>query len=925
MSILSSLYTLIISPLMLLFEVVFTIANRVIGNEGLSIIFLSLAVNFLVLPLYKRADELQAEERDIQAKMAPHIKHIKQVFKGDERFFMLQEYYRVNHYKPVYALKSSVSLLLQIPFFIAAYNLLSGMECLQGMTFGFIKDLGSEDAMFMIGSFPVNVLPILMTLVNIFSGIIYTKGHPLKAKIQVYGLAAVFLVLLYHSPSGLVFYWLLNNVFSLVKNIFYKLKNSKKILSYLTIIVCVVVVFFTLIRSELSLRQKSLITMGCLLICLPSVLGLIKVKNRLKSAYCKENKAVFYFGCVFMALTTGFLIPTEIIRSSTLEFINILEPENPLIYVANSMFLSFGSCVLWPSVFFSLMEQRYKAILSRAVWVICGISIIDYMFFGTDLGNLTSMLQYENSPVFVLKDYLINSLVIIFFAVILYYLVIRFPKIPAYILMIGLFSVAFLGIYNSSLISTSYNYFSTNYRLDPEKAAKITLSTKGQNVIVLMLDRAMGTEVPYIFNEKPEILEQFDGFTYYPNTLSYGPCTNTGSPALYGGYEYTPENINMRNDESLESKQNEALKVMPVLFGESGYNVTICDPTYAGYSWIPDLSIFDDHPEFNCYITKGHYSLFDADIDGEKYISPNARANEIRNRNFFCYSLMKVSPLVLQETIYDGGLYNEALSFSSNSDESGNNPTLVQQLDGLSKSYGYSEEFIKSFPVLQNLPEITVISNDEENNFLMMSNDTTHAACLLQEPYYLPKLYVDNTAYDINMVERYTIDGKTMEMSNKYQYITYHVNMAAFIQLGKWFDYLRENGVYDNTRIILVADHGQNVSQFDITCNDLDMECFMPLLMVKDFNAKGFTVCEDFMTNGDTPCIATSGIINDPINPFTGNALNSGAKNGPQNVFFTYDSDVEINNGNTFLPGSWYTFTGGDVHDPESWVYVGDY
>ena len=107
MNILSCLYTLIISPLELLFENIFMIANRIIGNEGLSIIFLSLAVNFLVLPLYKRADELQTEERDIQVKMASRIKHIKTTFKGDERFFMLQEYYRINHYKPVYALKSS--------------------------------------------------------------------------------------------------------------------------------------------------------------------------------------------------------------------------------------------------------------------------------------------------------------------------------------------------------------------------------------------------------------------------------------------------------------------------------------------------------------------------------------------------------------------------------------------------------------------------------------------------------------------------------------------------------------------------------------------------------------------------------------------------------------------------------------------------
>ena len=124
LSVFSYLYTFLISPLELLFEVVFMIAKRIIGNPGFAIVFLSIAVNFLVLQLYKRADELQAEERDIQAKMAYRIKRIKSTFKGDERFFMLQEYYRINHYKPIYALKehrifaASDSILhrcLQIP------------------------------------------------------------------------------------------------------------------------------------------------------------------------------------------------------------------------------------------------------------------------------------------------------------------------------------------------------------------------------------------------------------------------------------------------------------------------------------------------------------------------------------------------------------------------------------------------------------------------------------------------------------------------------------------------------------------------------------------------------------------------------------------------------------------------------------------
>ena len=55
------LYNLLIGPLELFFEVVFSIAYRILNHPGLSIIFLSLAMNFLVLPLYRRADALQAE------------------------------------------------------------------------------------------------------------------------------------------------------------------------------------------------------------------------------------------------------------------------------------------------------------------------------------------------------------------------------------------------------------------------------------------------------------------------------------------------------------------------------------------------------------------------------------------------------------------------------------------------------------------------------------------------------------------------------------------------------------------------------------------------------------------------------------------------------------------------------------------------
>ena len=916
MSFLSGLYTLIFSPLELLFEIIFMVANKIVSNEGISIIILSIAVNFLVLPLYKRADELQAEERDIQAKMAYRIKRTKQTFKGDERFMMLQEYYRINHYKPIYALKSSASLLLQIPFFIAAYRLLSGMQSLQGMSFGFISDLGQEDATFMLGNFPVNILPIIMTLINILTGIIYTKGQPLKSKIQVYGLAVVFLVLLYHSPAGLVFYWLLNNVFALVKNIFYKLEQPKRILNIALACSGAVIFILSVIRIDLDIRQKVLIGIGCVLLALPLIASNIKLK--IKKPAVKKDALAFFAGAVLMALITGLLIPSSVIQVSVEEFINVQQPANPVIYIVNSALLAFGSWVLWGGVFYFFMSDKMKSLFSQGIWIISGVSIANYMLFGTNLGIMSSTLQYDIAPSFSIPEYLINTLAVILIACAFVFIYIKFQKISKMVLIAGILAVFGMGIVKTVNISGQYNEYAdrTVTAASGSEMPVIPLSTEGKNVIVLMMDKAAGLEIPYIFNEKPELCEKFDGFTYYPNTVSYGAYTNFGSPVLFGGYDYTPEKMNERDNMSLESKHNEALSVMPRLFGESGYTVTICDVPYAGYQWIPDFSIFDDHPEYNCYLADGQFHYMDI-VDNE---------DEIRNRNFFCFSLMKISPLLLQETIYDGGAYNKSrLNFENPEDNSANAP-LVQVLHSLSTSTGYVPVFDSSYSVLVNLPNMTQIVDGDENTFLMMANDTTHSPCLLQEPDYTPSFYVDNTQYDVDMVSRYTVNGVTMRMDTPQHVSYYDVNMATYLMLGEWFDYLREMGVYDNTRIIIVSDHGADINQFDMMNGDCDMEHFIPVLLVKDFGSTGFTVSEEFMTNGDTPAIATAGIFENPTNPFTHNPINSDAKNEPLMIFHSTEWNIMVNNGNTFLPGSWYTIDpASDPHDPDSWKYVGDW
>jgi hypothetical protein len=95
--------------------------------------------------------------------------------------------------------------------------------------------------------------------------------------------------------------------------------------------------------------------------------------------------------------------------------------------------------------------------------------------------------------------------------------------------------------------------------------------------------------------------------------------------------------------------------------------------------------------------------------------------------------------------------------------------------------------------------------------------------------------------------------------------------------------------------------------------------------MVKDFDSHGFNISDEFMTNADTPVLALNGIVDNPINPFTGNPITDQDKyDQPILISDSHQFDIEYNNGTTFLPGPWYEVNG-NVLDPDSWEYSGEW
>ena len=226
---------------------------------------------------------------------------------------------------------------------------------------------------------------------------------------------------------------------------------------------------------------------------------------------------------------------------------------------------------------------------------------------------------------------------------------------------------------------------------------------------------------------------------------------------------------------------------------------------------------------------------------------------------------------------------------------------------------GVATAFTNPYNVLRNMTTMMQTSEDSTNTFLLMTNDTTHEPIMLQEPEYEPAQHVNNTEYEKAHADRFTVDGKTLKMENPVDMAHYQTNMAAMIQLGRWFDAMKAAGVYDNTKIIIIADHGRQLGEVEglFLKDGYDMEANYPLFMVKDFNSTGFNVSDEFMTTGDVPTLATDNVIENPVNPFTGNAINSDAKTAhDQYIFASGQWDVNKNNGNTYLPGDWYT-----VHD----------
>ncbi|MDR0451075.1 MAG: YidC/Oxa1 family membrane protein insertase [Treponema sp.] len=898
------LYNLIIFPLVQIIELCFFFVYLVAGdNPGAALLGVSLAVSVLTLPLYFRAEKWREAGRETQRRMEAKIRKIKAVFSGDEQYMILSAYYRQNHYHPVYALRNSFSLLIQVPFFIAAYSYLSRLEVLRGSSFLFIRDLGLPDGLISLGpASSLNLLPVVMTVLNCLSAALYAKGFPVKEKLQLYLTALVFLILLYNSPSGLVLYWTLNNLFSLAKNILVKIKSAKKLVLGLVFAAAAgldVYVFFfhpgDLPNRLLACALFSAVFFIPPLARLPGALARRFGAERITLDPGAGNRC-FILSTLILFVLAGLVIPGSLIASSVEEFSFIDSQGSPFPFIFSVLSQAAGFFIFWAPGLYFLFSPRTRQVFSLSMAALALGASVNVFTVSERFGFLTNTLIFSEPRSLSSGNpgaYALNLLLLAAGGFLILFLGLRGKRRLLFSLQIVLLaSLGALGILNMARIRG--DFAALRDRRAPagengEIAETYRLSKSGKNVMLFMLDAAVSGYVPYMFEEKPRLAEAYKDFTWFPNCVSFANYTLVGAPPLYGGYEYTPEAINSRDDVPLVEKHKEAYLLLPLMFSRAGYSVTVTDPPFDNYR-LPNLEVFSGYPEIRAENIAGKYtSLWLNQHPGVRGIS----ITNLLKANLIRFSLFKTAPLFLRYFIYDDGNWLGTENLRG----------------GGSAGEGLTSTVINDYAFLDLLPRLTS-SGGEGDTYTAVYLHLPHETALLRLPDYRPPGMEGEEEGE--GAGGFAEDGR------------YHLNMASLLLMAKFMDFLKDEGIYDNTRIILVADHGRGSGDYkeNITLpGGSPLQYYNPLLMFKDFNSRGggLAVDNSFMTNGDAALFALKDLIPDPVNPFTNKELKADKDGGAAITTIEVLSSYRHGEYQYNIRGDQWLHVHSSIFDPANW------
>jgi YidC/Oxa1 family membrane protein insertase len=208
-------FTIIAKPLLYTLKYFY----RYVGNYGIAIIIITIILKALFFPLTHKSYKSMKDMQKIQPMMAA----LKEKYKNDREAMnkAVMELYRDHKVNP---LGGCLPMLVQIPVFFALYKaLMFSIELRHAPFFFWITDLSGPDNLFgqLLGlPFVIGPLPLVMgATMFIQQKMTPSNMDPVQAKMMLV-LPLVFTFMFLNFPSGLVLYWLLNNVLTIGQQLY---------------------------------------------------------------------------------------------------------------------------------------------------------------------------------------------------------------------------------------------------------------------------------------------------------------------------------------------------------------------------------------------------------------------------------------------------------------------------------------------------------------------------------------------------------------------------------------------------------------------------------------------------------------------------------------------------------------------------------
>lgn len=206
--------------------------EKITHNWGWAIVLATVVINILLLPLRfsqikssQKMAALQPEMQVIQSKYKDLPARDPRKQKQNEELMALYKKHGIN------PMGGCVPLLLQMPFFIAFFKVLSVAIELRGANWLWVSDLSQPETL------PIRLLPVgmLVTQVLMQKMTPVASPDPSQQKLMMFLMPVMMTVMFYGASSGLVLYWLTGNVVGIVQQYFFNKYGSKPSLAQASI------------------------------------------------------------------------------------------------------------------------------------------------------------------------------------------------------------------------------------------------------------------------------------------------------------------------------------------------------------------------------------------------------------------------------------------------------------------------------------------------------------------------------------------------------------------------------------------------------------------------------------------------------------------------------------------------------------------